>query len=469
MHCLSYTSILAILTILLTACGGGGGGGGEESPIQNNPPTGNSTTSQAVNGSAVKGPLVGASVNAYALDPSRANLKGDLIATGETDDNALINNLNIDDNAGELFLLEFTGGTDITTNSSPLISALRTLITREQLNAGTPVYATPLSTFALELALKLAGDSPSTAVLISSLDDAIDITKRSFGLGENTGLLANIDLFTTSPILSATTNQTETNNYRLTIEVFAALVLGIQEAIIDNGTTPSTDEVLTALATDLIDGAIDGLDSNNLVINTFSNLGSDPIAIRTAILDILTQDPDTLFIPGTNTPIANLIDTLLPIEIQALGLNLTITDNETPDMLTVVPGNDTDGDRIIDIIDPAPANPENKTQGLSFSWSAPEIRVDFTPLPTDQIAGYRIHYYPEGAPESEESLYIDASETESINSNGQTLITSTNANIEPGTLMAGTYFFSIASVDINPLTPDSDKTDATPINISYIQ
>jgi hypothetical protein len=119
--------------------------------------SGNDATSLiAVAGAAVKGPLVYAMVTTYRIDTMALDLKGDAVAVGMTDQNAALQ-LNIPKSmlVDGLFLLEYTEGKELD-GSVPAIPVLRTLITSEQLLAGTPVYATPITNFILEHARSLA-------------------------------------------------------------------------------------------------------------------------------------------------------------------------------------------------------------------------------------------------------------------------------------------------------------------------
>ena len=77
----------------------------------------------------------------------------------------------------------------------------------------------------------------------------------------------------------------------------------------------------------------------------------------------------------------------------------------------------------------------NTASAVTLTWDAPLTRIDNTPLPTSEIAGYRIYY---GAKEGDYPYLID------LNDGTATQVTITD-------LSPGTYFFVITAYDPNGL------------------
>lgn len=121
----------------------------------------------------VKGPLANAIVKVYTLDASKANFKGDLIATASTNGKATISGLSLPFPLNPPYIMEFTTGantTDITTGVAPVITTLRIIITQDLLDNGAQIYATPLTSMAVDIAILKAG--VSSAQFATALDTA---------------------------------------------------------------------------------------------------------------------------------------------------------------------------------------------------------------------------------------------------------------------------------------------------------
>ena len=118
-----------------------------------------------------------------------------------------------DDETGELIL----GTRDLTTGEPPVVGKVKTIISFESLNAGR-VYATPLTTLAVDIAINGRGE------VTDNLDSAQIAAKAFFGFGMN----PDIDIFNTPPILDETTDtpelQQQVAEYRAATETFAAVI-----------------------------------------------------------------------------------------------------------------------------------------------------------------------------------------------------------------------------------------------------
>ena len=118
-------------SLLMLGCSGGGSGGDDNVSAAPDP------DDVTVNGAAVKGPLIGADINAYIISPAEDGMRGRLIASGTTDANARLAGIEINTRRlDKAFLLEISGGADHTTVADSLISPLSTVITAEGLANG---------------------------------------------------------------------------------------------------------------------------------------------------------------------------------------------------------------------------------------------------------------------------------------------------------------------------------------------
>ena len=145
--------LVLIASIGLFACGGGGGGSAPET-----------TGSRNIGGGGVKGPLANAIVTVYRFDASQTGFKGAVAATATTDAAAAISGLSLPFPVSPPYIIEFTsdaGTTDVTTGMVPVIGSMRSVITQSLLDTGEQVYATPLTTMAVDIAI--ANSTPTTS------------------------------------------------------------------------------------------------------------------------------------------------------------------------------------------------------------------------------------------------------------------------------------------------------------------
>lgn len=352
----SMTSNLLLLlavAISLVACGGGGSGGSEnilEPDIQD----------VELEGSPVKGPIANATVTAYVIDWTKADLKGAVIDEGTTDAQAQLQGLVISAKRNPTqVLIEFTGGTDLTTGEAPLVSPLRTIYTLEDLfdpitlellpGEEAPVFATPLSTFLVDY-LAAQGDDLDTdgdgVVFGDNITNAIRDSQKDikdlFGFGVISST-DTIDLFRTSPVFSDTDSQADSLAYRTASEAFAAILVDL----VDNG-ADSSAELTKILADDLYsDGIVDGNGAGG-AIDELSGV---------SVTSVVTQSPSSLVIPGTAIPVTS-VATVMQGELSDIGSDVIPTSGVTSTVMTLQPlvgGVDTDGDLVPDAIDDCPA------------------------------------------------------------------------------------------------------------------
>jgi hypothetical protein len=323
--------VVALLAFLTTACDSdsvGGDGVGSDSSEQTNtlqsPSESANTSSQdvsdgnmtpqnnttqtdsavtAVNSMAVKGPLAGAAASLYRINTSNDGFTGELVAEGFTDTDAQlmmdIENRFLNES---FFIMEYTLGKELN-GSTPVIPTLRTLISSEQLLNNTAIFATPLTTLAIDNAIyRLMAENSGGTISIAEFDAAVKSSalqaKATFGLGI---LDDDVNIFTSSPILSEDTDQNKSLAYRTTIEVFAALAEKVKVESEALGETINAEALVKIFAEDMLDGSLDGA-NNGDPINKLSALGS------ARVQQILSIAPSTLTIPGTDNLISELIN-----------------------------------------------------------------------------------------------------------------------------------------------------------------
>ncbi|MEM8983928.1 MAG: hypothetical protein AAGC71_12940 [Pseudomonadota bacterium] len=368
MHTIQKAAATWIAALTLCACGGSGsdsGSGDVSNGVGTSPPA--MATPISVAGSGVKGPLVNATVTAYAVNATAPDLRGATLGAGSTDTTAKITGLNVADDSTGLVLVEFrvTDDTiDMASGAAPIYRRLVTVVTADYLLSGLPVYATPLTTMAVGLAqqkadtgLPYAGDGDgviSESELLAALHVAGGQITSTLGFG----LARSVDIFTTPPLITTTTDtpaeQADTAAYRQANEALAATTVYIA----DNSTADDPAEsVLDAIVVDLGDGLIDGSGPDGAI---------EVLAALDQPIDQTLQmlDPASLMVPGTNTPIAD-IEALLVSEKATTGEetdtsaieNGAVTVAPTPAILV----SDIDGDGVPDTEDAFPENPIEST------------------------------------------------------------------------------------------------------------
>ena len=321
---------VTLLAISLLGCGSSGNDSAEAN-------IGTDETAIAVNGAGIKGPLINANVTAYEIDPSQVDLKGDIVARGSSDTNASLQ-LAIPENLSNNgpFLIEYTNGTEMN-GQIPVIESLSTIITSQQLLADIAVYATPLSTFAIEHARQIADSLENTAdpltvglsgnnngsISIAEFLAALETTsthiKATLGLGL---LTEDINLFTTSPLINADTDAEDTLAIRTANEVFAAIVSTLKDEIIDDGSNASGTSLVAALADDFTDGSFDKENAGNPItaLNTIDDIAA-----------VLTRDPALLAVPNSDKNISQ-INEILAEEAQTLTPELPAVSLQVPEI-----------------------------------------------------------------------------------------------------------------------------------------
>lgn len=319
-----------------------------------------------VGGGGVKGPLIGAEVNLYELNLGAENLLGAQIDTGVTGADANIEDLTIGETVSGLVVLEFivnAGTTDLTTGAAPIFDRLVTIVDAQRLLDGDDVYASVLTTMAVNLAIaKADSGSPYSGngdgnISEAELNAALITSQNQVVSTLGFGLSSDIDIFTTSPLITDSTTTTESQEevaaYRQAIEAVAAIANEIAE---DIGGGSSAQDVFDALIDDLSDGDIDGEGSDGAVATLATVVGT--------LSATVTQDASTLVIPGTTVTVGD-IEGLLADETTTTGTSTDVTALETGNIdVTPEPGSvvvDSDLDGTTDDVDAFPMDATETT------------------------------------------------------------------------------------------------------------
>jgi len=344
----------SLLLLTLTACGGGGSSGSGGS-TNSNTSANNFTQSQLtapaqLNGGGIKGPLAHAEVHIYNIDTRFANFfdPANPIATGITDANAAIQSLSLPAGTTLPLVLEVDGtnSIDLITGQTPVLRKLVTVITRTQIEARVPIYATPLSTMTY-LVAKNAARSGSIDSFLAQLTPANDLVLSVF----NFGLSANLNTFLTSPLIdsSATTveRQQLAAQYRAANEALAAVVYQATNQLRSSGTSVDEDTILAQLARDL---------QADLQIDNRATRVQLPYSIN---LDIIRTNALDLNIPRSSIKIRDIVD-VLEDELQLGNSTATfLIPDYTPPITQALLNADIDNDGIVNVRD----NSNDNTHG----------------------------------------------------------------------------------------------------------
>lgn len=349
---LSLGVMTALLSVILASCGG--------DDYQED-----FDRDYTLSGGGVDGPLTFTNVAMYALlDTSgtsvvyRSATPGTAVATGTTNQFAQIENLVLNDGINPPYILEFTSTNttrDLTTGDVPVLGTVRTLVTEAMLEAGDPVYGTPLTTMALDIALNIADASDGVitrAEFDSALVTATSQVKSTLGLGMD----ADFDIFTVAPVLDSTVASNDTATlqkvalYRSAIEATRVLIQQVGALVEASG-----DTVLSTLASDLADGVIDGQVSGALAdIYASEAEKNEAIALLEQSIEALCIAEDA---EGACLQTVADINTLLVEERVDIGVDSSVAVQiDAPDLDAPRLNTDSDGDGVNNDLDAFPDN-----------------------------------------------------------------------------------------------------------------
>jgi hypothetical protein len=224
-----YQTLILLALVSLAGCGGGGGGG--------------STLQEVINmaGSVGDGPITGATITVK-------DANGTLVATTQSDASAAYQ-ISVPDDTAFPVTITATGGTDIVTGTSPDFTMVTVAHKKADLGSQHTANINPHSTLIVYMAQSMSGGL--TTENIATAKQTI-YEKFSFGL-DSTSL--------ENPI-SSDINDANVAAIVKASEALGEMIRRTRNAMITFGRTIDGDEVITALANDLADGAFDGAGTN---------------------------------------------------------------------------------------------------------------------------------------------------------------------------------------------------------------
>ena len=346
-------AITTLTLLTLISCGGGGGSNttapDTTAPDTSTPDTTPDIQSKSINGGGVKGPLANAVVTVYAFDTVQTGSKGVVVTTASTGADAAITGLALPFPLNPPYIMEFTsnaGTTDITTGLPPVITTMRTVITQALLDNGEQIYATPLTTMAVDIAVVNAVESNGTdGIQADEFETALSLAAAQVVSTLGFGLGSSVDIFDTPPLVDSTTDSTEEQAavaaYRTAVEAVTAIAWQIDQQTSGG----DSDSVLAELAADLADGVIDGSAGSEINLNT---------------LQVLEQDPATLPIPNTGQTVGD-VQAILVAETATTGSTTSTTQLNAGGLITTTakpaqPNPDLDNDGVLNINDQFPTD-----------------------------------------------------------------------------------------------------------------
>ncbi len=376
------TALMASTILAISGCS-------NSTSINNVDDSGSGGSDTSIGGGGVKGPMANADVIIYAFDATQPGFKGSQIETGTTNAQAQITGLSRPAPENPPYIIEFTTNavtTDLTTGVAPVITILRSVITQALLDGGEEIYATPLTTMAVDLAVvnadsnvaPWAGNNDGTTSateFVVALDVAADQVVSTVGFGMD----GDIDIFDTPPLIDATTDTVEEQGnvaqYRAAIEALTAVVFQMQQAA--NNASDVNIDVDAVLAELVLDLAVDGEINGEVSDGSGGVVQSD--VIGTTALDVLKQDPETLPIPNAEiNPDTGIPYTVADIE--------DLLANETDDTGSTIDTTNLEDGTIETVTQPAATDPDLDDDGtLNADDAFPENPAEVTDSDGDGI------------------------------------------------------------------------------------
>ena len=221
---------LLALTLLISACGSGGGGdgGGSGSAATNN------VVTSAFAGSVGDGPIVEGTVKIY-------DRKGSLLQTEVSDSYAFYTtSVEAEEDAYPL-ILEVTDGTDLVTNRAPDFKLISVVLNPSV----TQVNINPYTLFIVEVARNMPG-----GITAENISAARVIIMDKFNFGLDPALVAD-------PLGTSITDENVAVMVKAS-EVMGEMIRRTRDQLMAIGLATTANDVVAALAHDLVDGELDG-------------------------------------------------------------------------------------------------------------------------------------------------------------------------------------------------------------------
>lgn len=288
-----------LLLCLAAGCGGQGTTG--DSPADDavrTAPSPHGAGPATLNGAIVKGPLRGAKITVHRVDTDQilyydpANV--DTAATSDDRGEFLDLRLTAPVSAPLVLVADTTASTDVSTGVRPVLDQLVALITNEHIAQALPVYATPLTTLAFQLAKLDPQSRRSPQAFQAAYLDAGRRVAHTFPLLDESGIDILNDPPVPTPATTTATAQQRVLRHRLIIEAFADVLTETgarSQAVGLIASTPA--DILSAVALDVhSDGVLNGYAAKR--------------RIPTVVPDLFARSVATLKLPATTIPLSSL-------------------------------------------------------------------------------------------------------------------------------------------------------------------
>lgn len=253
----------------------------EESTTNTETSTESEGISYAHSGSVGDGPIIGAKLQFVGQD-------GSLVSEISSGDNAQYS-IDIPEQAVYPILIISSGGTDLVTQAPPTFSLQSVLVSPTEETANI----NPFTTLIVKTAMEMPGGLTEQNLLLAR-KHVLD--QLNFGLDESQ---------ISDPIMSPIAE----NNVAILVkasEAISEMIKRTHATLANSGFTLSQDEIINALSSDLTDGLIDGIgsDQSNPRVAVVANIASAQILLELAIGDLQVNNMDAG--PGMDSAILTI-------------------------------------------------------------------------------------------------------------------------------------------------------------------
>lgn len=334
-----YRSLSIAVTLALTGCGGSGGGGNDVSP-----PVVVAPPSYTLSGAAVKGPWQNAEITLYEMDFAAADKKGKKVGTIRSSASGQFTGLKIEEPKVKFYIVQAVADaqtTELITGNKPYVEQLTTVVSAAEIKANKALYMTPLSSLVTELVLLQTLTDENIQTKLFEAEDKV-LTTVGFNLNPTDNILQ------ASPLLLNSGNVAADFRFRQANEALAVTLFHMLKS-----NTVSFDLLLKAVAKDISDGQLNGLENNQ------------PLAILQAMPDYLAklQNAVVRYLPIPHTAVLSAdgkditldkLAVLLQREAQSFNSSVDVAAiDAVAQQLKITPfGEDLDKDGSPDTVDP---------------------------------------------------------------------------------------------------------------------
>lgn len=334
-----YRSLSIAIALALTGCGGSGGGGSEVSPPVVVAPPGYS-----LSGAAVKGPWQNAEISIYELDFAAADKKGKKVASIRSSVSGQFTGLKVEDPKAKFYLVQAVADaqtTELITGNKPYAEQLTTVVSAADIKANKALYMTPLSTLVTELLLLQNLTEDSIQAKIYEAENKV-VATVGFNLNPTDNILQ------ASPLLLNSGNVGVDFRFRQANEALAVTLFHMLKS-----STVGFDQLLKAVARDISDGQLNGLE-NNQPLAILQTMPDYLAKLQNAVIRDLPIPHSAVLSTDGKDILLNKLALLLQREAQSLNSSVdAATINTMAQQFSIAPfGEDLDKDGSPDTVDP---------------------------------------------------------------------------------------------------------------------